>query len=68
MPLERKSDYYKYLIKFMSYRDDEHYDEEHEFTPEELNEIQPEEIEKWFCVLVYGVPEPGPDDRPDLRA
>jgi hypothetical protein len=43
MPLERKPEYYSYLIKFMSYRDNEEYEEDHEFTPEELNEIQPEE-------------------------
>jgi hypothetical protein len=55
-----------YLITFMSYRDDEAYDKDHEFTPEELNEIQPEEIEKWTCVMVYGIPEPGPDDNPTL--
>ena len=48
----------------MSYRDDEEYERDHEFTPEELNEIQPEEIEKWMCVKVYGIPEPGPDDNP----
>ena len=36
----------------MSYRDDEEYERDHEFTPEELNEIQPEEIEKWMRVKV----------------
>ena len=50
----------------MSYRDDEEYERDHDFTPEELNEIQPEEIEKWMCVKVYGIPEPGPDDNPTL--
>ena len=66
MPLERKPEYYKYVIKFMSYRDDEDYDKDHEFTPEELNAIQPEEIEKWMTFMVYGVSEPGPDDNPTL--
>jgi hypothetical protein len=50
----------------MSYRDDEEYERDHEFTPEELNAIQPEEIKKWMCVKVYGIPEPGTDDNPTL--
>jgi hypothetical protein len=54
MPLERKPEYYNYLIRFMSYRDHEQYERDHEFTPEELNEIQPEEIEKWMRVKVMG--------------
>jgi hypothetical protein len=66
MPLERKPEYYKYVIKFMSYRDDEDYDKDHEFTPEELNAIQPEEIEKLMTFMVYGVSEPGPDDNHTL--
>jgi len=44
--------YHPVLIQFMSYRDDEEYERDNEFTPEELNEIQPEEIEKWMRVKV----------------
>jgi hypothetical protein len=64
--LSQSPRYHPVLIQFMSYRDDEEYERDHDFTPEELNEIQPEEIEKWMCVKVYGIPEPGPDDNPTL--
>jgi hypothetical protein len=54
MPLQPKPEYHPTLVKFMSYRDNEQYERDHEFTPEELNEIQPEEIENSLRKLKNG--------------
>ena len=34
------------------------------FTKEELLELTPLDIKRWMCDIVFGDPDPGPDDRP----
>ena len=41
---EQKDVYKKYLVEFMSFKDDEAYEEDHEFTQNELGQITPQEL------------------------
>jgi hypothetical protein len=61
-----RKDYYRYLVKFMSFRDNTVYGNDVQFTQEELAAIKPVELVRYFCTKVYGTPDPGPDDNPTL--
>ena len=52
------------LASFMSWKDNVTYVATHRFEDDQLLAITPEEVEKWFCLKVYGVEEPGPKDKP----
>ena len=58
--------YKQVLINFMSFRDNIQYENNHEFTPQELGSITPNQIVKWFCLKVYGNPNPDFDANPTL--
>ena len=64
--LEAKPLYKKYLVEFMTFKDQQHYDMETDFTQEQRAAIRPTDVERWMCLKVYGVPNPGPDDNPTL--
>jgi len=61
---EQKDVYKKYLVEFMSFKDDAAYDEDHEFTQNELGQITPQQLKRWMCLKVFGDPDPGAGDRP----
>ena len=65
-PVEEKRIYKKYLVEFMSFRDQGQYDLATEFTQEQLAAIKPADIKSWMCQKVYGNPNPGPEDNPNL--
>jgi hypothetical protein len=50
----------------MAYKDglDDRYPTDHEFTEDELLELTPEIVVKWFRLLAYGTDNPGPLDHP----
>ena len=50
----------------MTFKDQQHYDMETDFTQEQRAAIRPTDVERWMCLKVYGVPNPGPDDNPTL--
>ena len=50
----------------MSYKDKTLYDYDKKFSQQELLQVQPEDIETWFCFLAYGNPNPGHDDNPTV--
>ena len=52
------------LMAFMSHKDGQNYDKEHEFTQQELAAITPMDLLRWMCLKVYGKEEPVPDDNP----
>jgi hypothetical protein len=52
------------LNAFMSFRDGVQYTNTHLFSDDDLLEITPEELVKYFCFKVYGVAEPTPEMRP----
>ncbi len=35
-----------------------------DFSQEQLLAITPDDLRRWMCVRAFGVPEPGPEDRP----
>jgi hypothetical protein len=52
------------LNAFMSFRDGIPYTNTHLFSDDDLLEITPEQLVKYFCFKVYGVAEPTPEMRP----
>jgi hypothetical protein len=64
--LEENSAYKKYLVEFMSFKDQQRYEKETDFTQEQRAAIKPADIVRWMCQKVYGMPEPGFDDNPTL--
>ena len=52
------------LIAFMSWRDEEDNENDHEFTQEQLAAVTASEVAGWFNYKVYGTPTPGRNDRP----
>jgi hypothetical protein len=63
---EDKRAYKKYLVEFMSFRNQQRYNIQTEFTQQQLTAIRPADIERWMCQKVYGNPNPGPQDNPTL--
>jgi hypothetical protein len=59
-----KAVYWSYMVSFMSYRDSLTYDVKNVFTDQELTCITPNDVERYMKFCAFGVPEPGPDDRP----
>ena len=51
-PVEEKRIYKKYLVEFMSFRDQGQYDLATEFTQEQLAAIKPADIKSWMCRCV----------------
>ena len=75
MPLRRvhepsqKPRYYHYLLEMMTYLFPEReYEAGHEFSAEELGVLTPEHVYRWMAHKVYGLEEPGPDDKPIGRS
>jgi hypothetical protein len=66
MAQPHRKDYYRHLVKFMSFRDGINYGNDAHFTPLQLDAITPAELVRYFCMKVYGIPEPGPNDNPTL--
>jgi len=58
--------YKRYLVEFMTFRDDVAYESDYAFTNQQLSEIQPEELVEWMSMKAFGVRNPGPDDNPTL--
>ncbi len=59
--------YYRYLVRFMTFKDNIEYAKDSDvvdFTQEQLLSITPDDLKRWMCVTAYGVPDPGPEDRP----
>jgi hypothetical protein len=52
------------LNAFMSFCDGIQYTNTHVFSDDDLLEITPEQLVKYFCFKVYGVAEPTPEMRP----
>ena len=67
-PPDERPKYYTALVAFMNYRDNPEvaYTMQTLFTEEELLTITPEELGRWLNNKVYGMPDPGPDDRPTV--
>ena len=60
--------YKKLLVELMSFKDGRHYADKHEFEQIVLGELTPNDICKWMCQKVYGMPDPGADDNPIGRS
>ena len=56
--MPHRNDYKPYLVKLMSFLDEEDYDKDHEFTPEQLGELTPAMLMRWFNLQVFGVEVP----------
>ena len=65
-PVEEKRMYRKYLVEFLSFRDQAQYDLDTEFTQEQIAAITPADIKGWMCQKVYGTPNPELEDNPTL--
>jgi hypothetical protein len=62
---EEKTRYKKsYLVEFMSFRDQQEYNAQTEFTQEQLIAIRFADLERCRCLKVYDNPDPGPQDNP----
>jgi hypothetical protein len=56
--------YKKYLIEFLSFRDNVEYVQSTDFTPEHLRTITPEQVVRWLNKKIYETPDPSPYDEP----
>lgn len=58
--------YQAILVKFMNFKDNPVplYPRGRVFTPEELRSIRPIHIQRWFCLKVFGTPDPAPNQNP----
>jgi Transcriptional activator of glycolytic enzymes len=52
---------------FMGWKNGTAYGKDHQFSPEELLDITPEELVRWFRLISFGTETPGPEDRPTIR-
>ena len=48
----------------MRYVTSSEYDEEHDFSIQELGRITPHDVYRWLAFKAYGNEDPGPDDKP----
>jgi 4-amino-4-deoxy-L-arabinose transferase-like glycosyltransferase len=62
--LSKTQKYKRVLAKFMSFKDNAHYNIEKEFTPQELAAVMPDDISKWFKLRAYGSTDADEDARP----
>lgn len=58
------NDYNGILLKFMSYRDNTAYEDDHEFTREQLAAVTAQEVVDWFNYKAYNTRNPTAEDRP----
>jgi hypothetical protein len=65
-PAKANPYYQKHFIAFMSFTDDVPYDNNHEFSIEELGAITPAHIHRWMCFKAYGKTEVETGDLPRL--
>ena len=56
--------YKSVLVRFMSFRNDEEYDKNYEFTQEELGAATPIDVKRYMCHRAYGMTDPGAADFP----
>ena len=66
-----KNDYKPLLVKLMSHLDGIEYDNDHEFSLDQLGELTADSVMmKWFNTIVLGLESPpfGHDIRPQLRS
>lgn len=64
MEEESQRKYHKVLIAFMRFRDNIEYDDDHTFSLEELQQITPRDIVRWFNFKLYRNPDPSVGDLP----
>jgi hypothetical protein len=57
--LDPRPEYFRYLIEFMTFKDGYHYQPDTVFTNQELLQITPTDVERWFKLKVFGTPDPG---------
>jgi hypothetical protein len=50
MAQPHRKDYYRHLVKFMSFRDGINYGNDAHFTPLQLDAITPAELGQYFCI------------------
>jgi len=58
--------YKRYLVEFMTFRDNVAYEADYAFTEEQLGAIQPEEVTEWLSMKAFGMQNPGSNDNPQL--
>lgn len=63
-PPNAKPEYYPILVAFMSFRDNAVYTKATIFTDVQLDSITPEELVRYFCLKVYGDPDPHENANP----
>ena len=56
--------YRRIFVKFMSFVDGIQYQDEQQFTAEQLRQIAPVHVYRYLCKRAYGSPDPRPDDLP----
>jgi hypothetical protein len=52
------------LTQFMSFKDARNYDNDHQFSTEELASVTPQQIVRYMKLKVYGTPDPPRDSNP----
>ena len=71
LPFPKMSDrtYKKTLVRLMSYLDNIEYENDAEFTEQQLGELTPEKLMKWFNHETFDIPDPpvGHDLAPLVR-
>ena len=58
--------YGAFVAAFMSWEDSIPYIATHRFENNQVLAITIEDLVKWFCLSIYGVEEPGPEDKPTV--
>jgi len=53
--------YHKYLLHFMSWRNNQQYNTDKRFSNEKLSNITLLELKRWMQLKAYGIPDPSPD-------
>lgn len=58
MALEPQPRYHSVLVEFMSFKDQQAYNDNTVFTQAQLSTIVPNDLKRWMCLKAYGVADP----------
>jgi glutaredoxin len=61
---DKQKQYQSALVDLVSQIHNQQYAEDYQVSLEDLPQITLDDINKWMCLKVFGVPEPTPDDDP----
>jgi hypothetical protein len=56
--------YHRTVVELMSFVRQTPYTKDSRFTAQELGTLTPVNIKRWMCTKVYGIPNPGENDKP----